>query len=131
MTTYNTVMSGVPSFDIPVRPERTYPFSGGVEYEGSTTFVLSPAGDPGESLGALVKTVLAGGPYRYGDFLSLPMPLYLVKDRETGDVFRVSVRDDTVRLHALPATDPEGFRALYRRLVDRTGLSWRVECRTD
>lgn len=124
-------MSGVPSFDIPVRPKRTYPFSGGVEYEGSTTFVLSPADDLEGSLGALVESVLTEGPYRYGDFLSLPMPLYLVKDRDTGDVFRVSVRDSTVRLHALPTTDPEGFRAVYRRLVDRTGLSWRVECRTD
>ena len=124
-------MSGVPSFDIPVRPERTYPFSGGVEYEGSTTFVLSPADDPGESLEALVEAVLTEGPYRYGDFLSLPMPLYLVKDRNTRDVFRMSVREDTVRLHALPTTDPEGFRAMYRRLVDRAALSWHVECRTD
>ncbi|MFT4945301.1 MAG: hypothetical protein ACI9K3_001248 [Halovenus sp.] len=131
MTTYLEMMTGGPSFEIPVRPERTFPFRGGVEYEGSTTFVLCPEADPAEPLTALVERVLTDGPYRYGDFLNLPMPLYLVKDTGTGDVFRVSVRGGTVRLHVLPATEPPGLRALYDRLVDRTGVAWAVECRTD
>lgn len=124
-------MTGGPLFEIPVRPERTFPFRGGVEYEGSTTFVLRPAQQPRETLTELVAGVLADGPYRYGDFLSLPMPLYLVKDGETGDVFRLSVRDGTVRLHVLPATDSAGLRALYDRLTDRTSVGWSVECRTE
>jgi hypothetical protein len=123
-------MTGGPLFEIPVRPERTFPFRGGVEYEGSTTFVLRPAQQPQETLTELVAGVLADGPYRYGDFLSLPMPLYLVKDGETGDVFRLSVRDGTVRLHVLPATGSAGLRALYDRLTDRTSVGWSVECRT-
>jgi hypothetical protein len=131
MTTYKTAMTGGPVFEIPVRPERTFPFRGGVEYEGSTTFVLSPSTDPGRSLGGLLETVLDDGPYRYGDFLSLPMPLYLVKDEGTGDVFRVSVRDGTVQLHVLPATGREGLRAMYDRLLARTDTGWTVECRTD
>ena len=124
-------MTGGPLFEIPVRPERTFPFRGGVEYEGSTTFVLRPAQQPQETLTELVAGVLADGPYRYGDFLSLPMPLYLVKDGETGDVFRLSVRDGTVRLHVLPATGSAGLRALYDRLTDRTSVGWSVECRTE
>ena len=131
MATYTGVMTGGPSFEIPVTPKRTFPFRGGVEYEGSTTFVLRPETDPAEPLTALVEGVLTNGPYRYGDFLNLPMPLYLVKDTETGDVFRVSVREGTVRLHVLPATEPPGLRALYDRLVDRTGVGWSVECQTD
>jgi len=131
MTTYVPVMTGGPSFEIPVRPERTFPFQGGVEYEGATTFVLRPAQSPSEPVSELVEGLLADGPYRYGDFLSLPMPLYLVKDEETGDVFRLSVRDGSVRLHVLPATDSPGLRALYDRLADCTGVDWRVECRTE
>jgi len=126
-------MTGGPSFEIPVRPERTFPFRGGVEYEGSTTFVLRPAASdrPTEPLSELVEGVLADGPYRYGDFLNLPMPLYLVKDEGTGDVFRVSVRDETVRLHVLPATESAGLRALYDRLVEDSESEWAVECRTN
>jgi hypothetical protein len=130
MTPYLKMMTGGPAFEIPVRPERTFPFRGGVEYEGSTTFVLRPADRPGESLAGLVEGLLADGPYRYGDFLNLPMPLFLVKDEGTGDVFRVSVRDGTVRLHVLPATESAGLRALYDRLVDRTEVAWSVDCRT-
>jgi len=125
------MMTGGPLFEIPVRPERTFPFRGGVEYEGSTTFVLRPAQQPQETLTELVAGVLADGPYRYGDFLRLPMPLYLLKDDETGDVFRLSVREGTVRLHVLPATDSAGLRALYDRLTDRTSVGWSVECRTE
>ena len=126
-------MTGGPSFEIPVRPERTFPFRGGVEYEGSTTFVLRPAApdQSTEPLTELVEGVLADGPYRYGDFLNLPMPLYLVKDERTDDVFRLSVRDDTVRLHVLPTTEPAGLRALYDRLVEDSESEWVVDCRTD
>lgn len=124
-------MTGGPSFEIPVRPERTFPFRGGVEYEGSTTFVLRPAADRSDdSLTRLLENTLAAGPYRYGDFLNLPMPLYLVKDESTGDVFRASVRDGTVRLHVLPATGSSGLRALYDRLVENSDVDWTVECRT-
>ena len=125
-------MSDGPSFDIPARPERTFPFHGGVEYEGGSTFVLSPRSGQGvDELDGLVEGVLADGPYRYGDFLNLPMSLWLVKDEGTGDVFRVSVRDDSVRLHVLPETGSAGLRALYDRLVERTERDWCVDCRVD
>jgi hypothetical protein len=120
-----------PSFSIPVRPERTYPFSGGVTYEGETTFVLAPEADlTTDSLRRLVADVLADGPYRYGDFLNLPMPLYLVKDDQTSDVFRLSVRDGSVQLHVLPDTESAGLRAMYDRLVAESGTDWSVECRS-
>jgi hypothetical protein len=122
---------GEPSFAIPVQPERTFPFSGGVTYEGETTFVLAP--DPELStdrLVDLVEDILADGPYRYGDFFSLPMPLYLVKDDQTRDVFRLSVRDGSVRLHVLPGTEPPGLRAMYDRLAEQSGVDWTVDCRS-
>jgi len=125
-------MAGDPSFAIPARPRRRFPFEGGVEYEGETVFRLrpSPARETGE-LADLVAAVLAEGPYRYGDFLELPMPLYLVRDEGTGDVFRVSVRDGAVRLHVLPETGSEGLRAMYERLDERSSVEWDVACRTD
>jgi len=125
-------MAGDPSFAIPARPRRRFPFEGGVEYEGETVFRLcpSPARETDE-LAGLVEAVLADGPYRYGDFLELPMPLYLVRDDGTGDVFRVSVRDGVVRLHVLPETDRAGLRAMYDRLDEATSVEWDVECRTD
>jgi hypothetical protein len=125
-------MAGDPSFVIPARPRRRFPFEGGVEYEGGTVFVLHPSPErDADRLAALVAEVLDSGPYRYGDFLELPMPLYLVRDEGTGDVFRVSVRDGAVRLHVLPETDPEGLRAMYGRLDERSSVEWDVECRTD
>ena len=125
-------MAGDPSFAIPARPRRRFPFEGGVEYEGETVFHLNPSPARGTAdLADLVERVLADGPYRYGDFLELPMPLYLVRDDETGDVFRVSVRDGDVRLHVLPETDPEGLRAMYDRIESRSEGQWDVECRTD
>jgi len=120
-----------PSFSIPVHPKRRFRFSGGVEYEGGTVFSLSPEGERStEELVALVETVLEDGPYRYGDFFDLPMPLYLVRDDDTGDVFRVAVRDGSVRLHVLPETDPDGLRAMYGRLVAHTERSWQVDTQT-
>lgn len=112
-------MDGETSFEIPVRPERRYPRHGGVEYAGSTTFVLTPASDYTEpELEEIVQTVLADGPYRFGGFRSLPMPAFLVNDQQRSDVFRVSVRDDAIRLHVLPETEAETLAAVARRLED-------------
>jgi hypothetical protein len=131
MATYLGVMAGDPSFVIPVRPERTYPYSGGVEYEGETVFRLAPAGDRSTAeLEDIAATVLDAGPYRYGDFLSLPMTLYLVRDDDTGDVFRLSVRDGEIRLHVLPATESAGLRAIYDRIDRGTDTDWQVTCET-
>jgi len=124
-------MARDPSFSIPSRPRRRYPYSGGVEYEGRTIFRLLPAQSlSNERLDELLAATLADGPYQYGDFLNLPLTLYLVRDRETDDVFRVSVRDGRVRLHVLPETDTEGLRAFYDRFVPRTETDWRVDCQT-
>lgn len=120
-----------PSFAIPVRPTRSYPYSGGVEYEGGTVFHLIPDSDSAdEVLVTLTERVLEDGPYRYGDFFNLPMPVYLVRDDETGDVFRVSIRDGAVRFHVLPETESSGLQAMYDRLVSQSDLEWRVECET-
>lgn len=120
-----------PSFEIPVRPVRQYPFSGGVEYDGSTVFVCRPPSDEDDTdLDNRLETVLDEGPYRYGDFVDLPMPVYLVKDEETRDVFRVAVRDDSVRLHVLPNTESEGLAALFQRLAEDAPGEWTVERRT-
>ena len=118
-----------PSFSIPARPTRRYPHGSGVEYEGGTEFELTPNSDRTEpELSAVVTDILAAGPYRYGDFHDLPMPLWLVRDEETADVFRVAVRDGTVRLHVLPTTEPDGLRRFFERLQDADGsLEWTVE----
>jgi len=120
-----------PSFTIPGRPERRYPRSGGVEYEGETVFELLPSEDRSNAaLEDLVAGVIEDGPYRAGDFLDLPMTLYLVRDEETTDVFRVTVRDGSVRLHVLPETESGGLRRFYDRLAARSDCEWRVDCRT-
>jgi len=125
-------MAGPPSFQIPAHPERRFPYSGGLTYEGGSVFVLSPApGQSNDRLQELLEEVLETGPYRYGDFLNLPMALYLVRDEDTGDVFRVSIRDGRARLHVLPETEPPGLRAIYDRLDDRSELDWEVDCRTE
>ncbi len=125
-------MAGDPSFAIPARPRRRFPFEGGVEYEGKTVFRLQPSPERGTGrLADLVAAVLDAGPYRYGDFLELPMPLYLVRDERTGDVFRVSVRDGVVRLHVLPETESAGLRAIYERLDEHSSVEWHVECLTE
>lgn len=121
-----------PSFAIPGRPRRTYPRGGGVEYEGETVFELDPDDRlADDALDSLVSAVLDEGPYHSGDFMDLPMELYLVRDDETCDVFRVAIRGGTIRLHVLPETESEGLRRFYDRIVDRSGCAWRVECRTD
>ncbi|MFB6172105.1 MAG: hypothetical protein ABEJ23_06190 [Haloarculaceae archaeon] len=123
-------MPDEPSFDIPARPTRRFSRQT-VEYEGETVFELHP--DPGAddaALAALVERVLCEVPYRYGDWFELPMPLYLVHDGETGDTFRVAVRDGRVELHVLPATESAGLRALYDRLAAASDREWSVRCRT-
>jgi hypothetical protein len=125
-------MSSEPSFTIPAHPQRNFPARGRLEYEGETVFRLTPVEEAdAEPLESLVEAVLDEGPYRSGDFLELPMALWLVRDDETADVFRVSIRDGAVRLHVLPATESAGLRRFYDRLVERSGGDWRVECRTD
>jgi len=124
-------MAGDPSFAIPQHPERTYPYSGGVKYEGETVFRVIPKEDrSNEALDRLVVDVLEAGHYRYGDFLNLPMALYLVRDEETTDVFRLSIRNGEIRLHVLPDTGSAGLRAIYDRIDDRTDTCWRVDCET-
>ncbi|WP_324662688.1 hypothetical protein [Haloarcula sediminis] len=126
-------MTGAPSFSIPARPTRRYPHGSGVEYEGGTEFELRPDHRYTEpELAAVVTDILADGPYRYGDFHDLPMPLWLVRDEDTADVFRVAVRDGTVRLHVLPETESAGLRRFYERLRDADpSLSWAVDRRVD
>ena len=110
-------MSSDPSFEIPARPTRNYSRTT-VEYEGTVVFALTPADEAtDERLDDLLVGVLDDGPYRYGDWFDLPMPLYTVHDDATGDTFRVAVRDGRVELHVLPATESPGLAALYDRLV--------------
>jgi hypothetical protein len=125
------------TFAIPRQPERRYPRAGGVEYVGTVVFTLTPAdgdasGDEAAGdLQATVETVLGEGPYQFKDFHELPMPLYLVRDRDTADTFRVTVRDGTVRLHVLPATESAGLRRFYERLTAHTGGDWAVRRRVE
>ena len=58
------------------------------------------------------------------------MPLYLVRDEETRDVFRLSIRDGEIRLHVLPDTESDGLRAMYDRIADRSEGDWRVTYET-
>ena len=126
-------MTTDPSFSIPARPTRRYPHGSGVEYEGGTEFELRPDADRTEpELAATVGDILAEGPYRFGDFHDLPMPLWLVRDEDTADVFRVAVRDGTVRLHVLPTTESDGLRRFYERLCEaEPRLSWAVDRSVD
>lgn len=120
-----------PTFEIPIRPSRRYSRHGGLEYEGKTVFVLRPESDGEEPLLVeLVESVLNQSPYSYGDWFNLPMPLYVVHDDQTGDTFRIGIRDGAVELHVLPATEPAGLRAFYDRLTDASSMAWSVTCRT-
>lgn len=142
-----------PSFAIPQQPERRYSRGGSLSYEGTTVFALTPDSvpigtDPVPTerangggadvvdrdawLRGLVERVLGTDRYTYGDWFDLPMPVFLVHDRETGDVFRVAVRGGNVELHVLPETESGGLYALYERLCAATADgTWRVTCRTD
>ncbi|GCF12840.1 hypothetical protein Harman_07750 [Haloarcula mannanilytica] len=126
-------MTTDPSFAIPAHPQRRFPHGSGVEYEGGTEFRLTPEGERATpELADTVVGILANGPYRYGDFHDLPMPLWLVRDEETTDVFRVAVRDGTVRLHVLPTTESDGLQRFFERLCGATGgQSWSVRRHVD
>lgn len=107
-----------PDFSIPSHPERTFPRVAGVEYEGGTVFELRPEPAADEAaLATLARDVLDDGPYRWGDWFDLPLPVFLVHDDDTGDTFRVAVRDGAVELHVRPETAPAGLRAFHDRLV--------------
>lgn len=125
-------MSAEDPFAITARPERSFPSAGGMEYQGGTSFLLEPTPSTREGpLADAVVALLESGPYQFGDFHDLPMPLWLVRDRETTDTFRVVVRDGTVRLHVLPRTESDGLRRFYRRLEDHTDADWSVTRRTN
>lgn len=121
-------MSDDPSFDVPERPERHYPASGGVEYESGVVFSLSPTSDPeGASLVDLLADVLDDDRYVRGDFFDLPAPAYLVRDTALGTSFRTVVRKGGIQLHVLPHTDTTALENLYRALDDATDVEWSVE----
>lgn len=117
-------------FVVPSRPTRRYRSGGGLRYEGGTTYTLSP--DPPreeDDLSTLLEGVLDANAYRYGNWMELPMPVYLVHDDQTNDTFRVAVRDGTIEFRVLPETDPAGLRALYDRIDAASDAVWSVECR--
>ena len=141
-------MADAPSFDIPAHPERNYTATGGVEYEGTTVFVLELDGEPESSgpsddpaaptsgaeagpVGELVATVLADDRYVRGDWFDLPKPVYLVHDREVSTSFRLVVLSGRIELHVLPSTDAEGLRAFHERLRTESGADWSVDCRVE
>lgn len=124
-------MTTDPSFSIPARPRRRYPSSGGVEYEGQTMFVVEPTAERTRAeLRERIESILEDGPYHSGAFIDLPMPLWLVRDDETADVFRVSIRNGRVRLHVLPETESDGLRRFYERLA-ADDCEWAVDCQSD
>jgi len=124
-------MTATPSFEIPARPSRTYDRAGRLSYEGTVLFRLEPTEADKPDLQELLDDVLETGPYRYGDFHDLPMVVYLVRDEETSDVFRVSIRDDALQLHVLPETGSAGLRRFYGRLTEVSDFEWDVERRID
>lgn len=125
-------MSEDTTFDVPVRPERRYPPSGGVEYEGEVVFLLTPEADRStRELDAVLGEVLAGERYVRGDFFELPAPAYLVRDEAVDTSFRVVVREGSIQLHVLPHTDVRALEALYDRLVAAGGPNWTVETRVE
>lgn len=124
-------MADPSAFEIPAHPARTYDRAGRLSYEGRTLFRLQPTGDEALDCRALVENVLNDGPYRHGDFHDLPMVVYLVRDEETGDVFRVSIRDGVIQLHVLPETRSAGLRQFYERLGAMSSCEWNVTCQVD
>ncbi|WP_276261099.1 hypothetical protein [Haloglomus litoreum] len=116
-------------------PERTFPRAGGMRYEGATVIELTPRSGPTEEaeLVALAEAVLSADRYRVGDWFDLPLPVFLVHDDETGDTYRVAVREDAIELHVRSETGAAGLRAFHERLRetgDRRG-GWQVARRTD
>jgi hypothetical protein len=116
-------------------PERSFSRAGEMSYEGATVVELRPTGEPTDeaALAALVREVLGEGPYRFGDWFDLPLPVLLVHDGRTGDTFRLAVRESVVELHVRSATDAAGLRAFRDRLAESTppGTEWRATRRTE
>jgi hypothetical protein len=120
-------------------PERSFPRAGGMQYEGATVIELRPRDGPTDetALAALAEDVLSADRYRVGDWFDLPLPVFLVHDDETGDTFRVAVREDAIELHVRSETGAAGLRAFRDRLADATGgtqsghSDWRATRRTD
>lgn len=124
-------MADEPAFAIESRPRREYDRAGRLSYEGNTLFRLEPETELSQtSLRSHLDAVLDDGPYQYGDFLDLPMIVYLVRDEGTGDVFRASVRDGAIQLHVLPATESAGLKRFFERLQDHTAVQWHVDRQT-
>jgi len=123
-------MAERPSFEVSTRPERRYPASGGVEYEGEVVFVLRPSPERStDDLDALLSEVLADDRYVRGDFFDLPAPVYLVRDEALGTSFRAVVRGGELRLHVLPHTETDALAALYDAVVAAGEADWTVERR--
>lgn len=122
-----------PEFEIPTRPERHYPRDGGVEYEGAVVLRLRPTSrrDGDDALRELLDDVLDGDPYTHGDWFDLPVPVYLVRDREVGTSFRAAVRNGRIELHVLPGTEAVGLRRFYERLCEHTGDGWETDWSVD
>lgn len=118
-------------FEIPTRPERRYPPSGGVEHEGGTAFHLLPDAElHTAALDEMLAAVLAPDRYVRGDFFDFPAPVYLVNDAELATTFRCVVRDGRLELHVLPNTDAAALAVLYERIEEASDVAWRVERHT-
>ncbi len=120
-------MSGDPSFEIPVHPKSEY-HDGGITRTGGTVFSLVP--DDG-SVDDRLARVLERERYTAGDWFDLPVPVYLVHDRELGTVFRVVGYDDRVELHVTTTTESSGLRAFYDALGEESAVDWSVDRETN
>ena len=116
-----------PSFEIPAYPRRVFSRTG-VEHDGKTAFTLTPDADCDPF--SAVDRIGTDERYVFGDWFDLPMPVYLVYDREVSTVFRVVIYAGSVELRVLPSTDPQGLAAFYRALRTESGCEWSVECET-
>lgn len=121
-----------PPFDIPVRPERRYTRSGGVEYEGGTTFhLVSKPSLSADELESILTNVLDNERYVLGDWFDLPRPVFLVHDRTVSTAFRVVVRSGRLELHVLPSTDSAALKAIFDQLRETTDVEWNVLYRVE
>ena len=114
-----------------MKPERVYPPSGGVEYEGMTVFSLTT--DPElatDDLSDLLFSVLDGDRYTFSDRPVFPAPVFLVHDHVLKTVYRAVLRTNRIELHVLPNTESAGLQAIYDDLCDSGSVTWQVECRT-
>ena len=82
--------------------------------EGPIRFRLEPSGDI--ALADRVRSVLAGDHYTAIPWHDLPIPIWLVRDRERNTPFRVVVRETAIELHVLPRTEADGLETFYERL---------------